>query len=113
MRLFKLCNCVIEIGNVGWGMCVVVQWFVADVAVRTCCIASRVVGVRASLTILVGRVRVIAVLSGETATLGLLLSRGGAMYCTGGGELREGCSCWGRIGVCDVCISLHRCAKVF
>ena len=68
---------------VGWGMCIVVQWFGVGVAVRTYCIASRVCEVSASLTIMCCRVRVITVVIGKTATLDLLLSRDGVVCCTG------------------------------
>ena len=63
--------------------------------------------------IIFGRFRVIAGVIGKTATLGLPLSRGGLVCGTGGGELREGCSCVGRVAVLAVCISFHRLAKVF
>ena len=80
---FKLCNCVIVSGKVGWEICVVVQWFVAGVAVRTCCIASRVCGLRARLTIIFGRVRVMSVIGDAAETLGSPLSCDGVVYSTG------------------------------
>ena len=64
-------------------MCVVVQWFVAGVAVRTCCIASRVCEVRARLINMFGRVRKVSVVSCTIETLGLPLSRDGVVCFTG------------------------------
>ena len=64
-------------------MCVVVQWFVAGIAVMNGCIASRVCQVRARSTITLGCVRVIAVLGGMTETLGYSLSYSGALCFTG------------------------------
>ena len=83
MRPFKLCNCVIVSVKMGWEICFVVQWFVAGVAVRICCIVSRVCEVRARLMNIFGRVRVMSVVCGKTETQGLPLSRCEAVCSTG------------------------------
>ena len=64
-------------------MCVVVQWFVAWVVVMNDCVASKVCQVRARSTIILGCVRVIAVMGGMTETLGYSLSYSGALCFTG------------------------------
>ena len=108
MRPCNRCNCVIGSGMVKWGICDVVKRFGVGVAVRICCIESRVCEVRARLMIIFGRCRVISVVIGKTAKLGFPLSRGGVVCCTDRGELREGCSCVCRVAVSVVCISFHR-----
>ena len=72
------CRCVIVRGRVGWERCDVVPG-----AVRTCCIASRVWEVRASVTTIFCRGRVTSVMGGTAETVGVdALCRA---RCCGGG----------------------------
>ena len=79
MKPFNMCTCVIVSVKVIWEMFFVVQWCVVGVAVRTCCITSRVCEVREILMNMFGRVRVMSVVVSKTLTLGLPLSRCGVV----------------------------------
>ena len=79
MRPFNMCTCVIVSVKVIYEMCFVVQWCVVCIAVRACCITSRVCEVREILMNMFGRVRVMSVAVSKTLTLGLPLSRCGVM----------------------------------
>ena len=82
MRPCNRCNCVIGSGMVKWGICDVVKRFGVGVAVRICCIESRVCEVRARLAIIFGRVRVMSVMGGTTETLDPPLSCDGVVCST-------------------------------